>query len=798
MILCKKYNFLGLLISLLSISHIANSQELSPYIVVDQFGYRPNSEKIAVIRNPEIGFDANESFTPGATYALVQAENDSIILTGEPISWQNGFIDTISGDQAWWFNFTEISTEGSYYVLDVEKNVRSFEFDIKEDVYNEILKQAIRTFFYQRVGYAKEPQFASEAWADGASHVGPLQDKNCRKWDRPNDPSTEKDVSGGWYDAGDFNKYTSWTSGYVISLLSTYSENPDVFTDDYNIPESGNGIPDIIDEAKWGVDHLLRLQFENGSVISVIGEHAASPPSSATGQSLWGDPSTSSTLSAASAYAYASKIFAIQGFNTYADSLRIAAEKAWDWAVANPNVLFYNNSENNGTQGLAAGQQETDDYGRFCLKMKAACYLFELTNDIEYKTFFEANYTDIHMMQWYFVFPFESENQSTLLHYASLPNASTAVSDNIKNVYNTGINRNYNFPYHDDEAEPYMSYMKDYTWGSNTNKCGVGNIFYDAILHDINASRNADAERYAERYLHYIHGVNPLQMCYLSNMYAYGAENCVNEFYHSWFSDGSTLWDRVGSSTYGPAPGFLTGGANPSYNWDGCCPSGCGSAGNNEKCFDVDITSGINQPPTKSYLDINNGWPVNSWSITENSCGYQSAYIKLLSKFASPPIKQPAQNITLHAGWNLISLNIEPDSTSAKALFQNANILQVKNNTSFFDKNYPYELNSLYKIEPSEGYAVYSMGETNLEINGSLLEPVVPDTLKQGWNLIGYPMQQSMPIATAIGEIATQIVSIKNFDDYFIPSTQMGNLQNFEHGKAYFIEVINNCVLEWK
>jgi hypothetical protein len=137
-------------------------------------------------------------------------------------------------------------------------------------------------------------------------------------------------------------------------------------------------------------------------------------------------------------------------------------------------------------------------------------------------------------------------------------------------------------------------------------------------------------------YINYIHGLNPLNFVYLSNMYRFGAENGVNEFYHTWFTNGSALWDRVGKSTYGPAPGFLTGGPNPSYDWDGCCPSGCGSANNNALCNSEPISPPKGQPKQKSYKDFNTSWPLNSWSVTENSCGYQISYIRLLSKFVNP------------------------------------------------------------------------------------------------------------------------------------------------------------------
>src|SRR6186713_2732947 len=77
------------------------SLPVSPYIVVDQFGYLPDGEKIATIRDPETGFDAEESFTPGATYALVNATTGFSVSTAAPVVWGEGAVDAVSGDRAW-------------------------------------------------------------------------------------------------------------------------------------------------------------------------------------------------------------------------------------------------------------------------------------------------------------------------------------------------------------------------------------------------------------------------------------------------------------------------------------------------------------------------------------------------------------------------------------------------------------------------------------------------------------------------------------------------------------------------
>jgi hypothetical protein len=545
----------------------AASPPVSKYIVVDQFGYLPDLEKIAVIRDPQTGFDSAESFTPGATYALVNAATSARVLTAAATTWNGAATDASSGDKAWWFTFTAVTTPGDYYVLDVDRNVRSYTFTIGDTVYRDVLKQAVRMLFYQRAGQAKDAAHAGAGWTDTASFTGALQDQHCRLFSDKNNAATERDLRGGWYDAGDLNKYTSWTAGYVETLLRAYAENPTIWTDDFNIPESGNGIPDVLDEAKWGLDFLAR------------------------------------------------------------------AKNAWTWAVANPNVQFRNNDSASGSLGLGSGQQETDDYGRLVYKVDAAAQLFAATGDATYKTFVDANYNQLHLISYgNYVAPWDVSGQDALLDYADAAGATAATVTAIRNAYLTGAKGSGNLGAITGNKDPYLAYMQDYVWGSNATKSQVGNLFAAVVSHKLEAASNADMTRAASRYLHYLHGTNPLSLVYLTNMYGHGAENCANEMFHTWFADGSAMWDRAGTSTYGPPPGYLTGGPNPSYDWDACCPSGCGGTANNAVCTSTPISPPKGQPQQKSYKDFNTPWPLDSWSVTEPSDGYQVAYIRLLSK----------------------------------------------------------------------------------------------------------------------------------------------------------------------
>jgi len=75
-----------------------------------------------------------------------------------------------------------------------------------------------------------------------------------------------------------------------------------------------------------------------------------------------------------------------------------------------------------------------------------------------------------------------------------------------------------------------------------------------------------------------------------------------------------------------PAPGFLVGRPNPGWSWDDRCP------GISSLCGSTPPTPPYNQPPQKSYKDFNTGWPLSSWALSENSNGYQVAYIRLLAR----------------------------------------------------------------------------------------------------------------------------------------------------------------------
>ena len=317
-------------------------------IHIDQFGYRCMSQKVAVISNPQIGYNTStEAFSPDTTtnnYQVRRWTDDVALFTGTLQQWNGGATHTNSGDIIWWFDFSTFTTPGNYYIYDVANNAASYQFRIGDDVFKDALTQTVRSYYYQRCGIAKTAVNAGAGYADAACHQHALQDTDCRLFnDKANAANSSQNLSGGWHDAGDYTKYVNFTWSTLIDLLNAYQQNPTVWTDDYNIPESGNGVPDILDEVKYELDWLLKMQQPNGSLLCIVGHASSSPPSGDNTQTVYGPATTSATFTGSAVFALAAIQFKSLGMTTYANTLQTAAINAWNWAVANPNIKWRNN-----------------------------------------------------------------------------------------------------------------------------------------------------------------------------------------------------------------------------------------------------------------------------------------------------------------------------------------------------------------------------------------------------------------------------------------------------------------------
>ncbi|MDA7501769.1 glycoside hydrolase family 9 protein [Chitinophagales bacterium] len=603
------------------------AQELSPFIHVDQFGYEQMAEKVAVISNPQVGYNANESYGVGGQLQLVNEQTNEVVFSGSPISWNSNAVDLESGDAGWWFDFSSYAEAGSYYVYDPSTDHRSPVFAINENPYAAVLQAAARTFFYNRSGAPKAAPFAEANWTDSTNFPQDLEVRDC--YDQ-NNAASARDMSGGWFDAGDYNKYVTFAHDPVHQLLTAYENNPSVFGDNWNLPESGDGLPDIINEIQWELDWLYKMVNADGTAHIKMGSldyniNDLAPPSNNFSPRYYAPTCSSASLSVASIDAHAAIVFSqFPELQEYAAILESDALLTW-----NRFIEFFNNDDlqfDCDDQTVKAGDADWDEQVQYNNALIAAVYLFELTGEQSYSDFVRDNLNRGQPFLTNFWGPQHAVLLEALLNYSSLPNADSNTVAAIITSVTASVNNDWGgyFGFSNDDLYRANAPEWVFYWGSNMTMANLANLCNTVARYDVVPSANDDLRRKAAEQVHYFHGVNPQGLVYLSNMYSYGAERSANEIFHTWFNEG-TDWDNALTSPLGPAPGFLAGGPNQGYTGNFTPPS--------------------NQPVQKAYLDYNDGFTDVSYEITEPAIYYQAAYIQMLSNYVNTDVVLAAPDL---------------------------------------------------------------------------------------------------------------------------------------------------------
>ncbi len=610
-----------------------NAVRLQKYIVVDQFGYRPADGKVAVLVDPELGWNAGDHYVPGRTLSVKKWFDGSTVFSGPSTPWQAGALDERSGDHGSWFDFSSLHEPGVYYVFDESNGVRSYPFEVDTGVYRRVLKSALRMYYFNRANFEKKPPYSCvgrRCWSLAVDYTGPGQDREARSVRDRENPKTARDLSGGWWDAGDTNKYVTFSGAAVHPLLTAYEEHPSAFGDDFGIPESGNGTPDLLDELLVELRWLQKMQpsdLKGGALLKVgtVEYSEPIPDQSRLKRFYYPEPCSAATITIAGEFAHAALVLGkLQGHAAEAADFAQRAKSAFDFYQAHPK----SDACDDGT--IKSGDADSPLTGQEASAVVAAVYLFAITGDARYDDHVKQNYRTLH--------PFKNDDWSlydaaegdALLRYTQLPNADATTKSAILERKKAVAASTDIFKFAP-ELDLYRAYMhaSSYHWGSNSVRAAYGNTSFDLVQYGLasDAQRAGFTER-ALGMLHSFHGVNPMQLVYLTNMYADGGDACADETYHAWFRDKDPRFDNARSSLLGPAPGYVTGGPNKQY-CDGEDPKQHACA-----------TSAVRaQPPEKAYVDSNTAWePSNpydkSWQLTEPAIYYQAAYVRLLSKFA--------------------------------------------------------------------------------------------------------------------------------------------------------------------
>ena len=594
-----------------------------PWIKVDQFGYQPAMQKVAVVVDPQAGFNAAEAFAPGTgsgQYQIRRWADDVVVHTGTLQPWKSGATHAQSGDRGWHYDFSALTAAGAYYVWDSARQVGSGRFEIGSAVYAPVLRHAVRMFYHQRLNHAKVAPYVDARWADAAAYERPGQDRSATSRWAKGQAATARDLSGGWMDAGDTNKYVTFAQSAVLQLLDAYRMSPAVFRDDFGIPESGNGLPDLLDELKWELDFLRRMQDASGThglflKVGVDSYTDISPPSADARPRYYLPECTSATLAGAAMFGAAHVVY--RGFASQAAGaadLLARAEAAWARAkLTTSGFTVFQTACDDGD--IKAGDADVDAQGQLESSVLAAIALHEATGKAEYRAHVEANYARVRPYSLWWWGPYWAPMQVALLRHAGQPGVAASVASNLRSQksWQSGVISLTDFNGGTNGTDLYRAHLADaeFNWGHNMTRSNAGLINLDFEAFGINSTSAALYRRIAEQHLHWLHGANPMGLVMLSNMASAGAESSLSEIYHTWFANG-TVWDSTRTSARGPAPGYLAGGPNTTYT---------GS-----------VAGLASQPPQKAYKDWNTGWPENSWEVTEPAIYYQAAYVQLLAR----------------------------------------------------------------------------------------------------------------------------------------------------------------------
>jgi hypothetical protein len=604
-------------------------------ITVDQFGWLPGSRKVAVFADPVRGQNAGRAYRPGSEFEVRRPADSAVVYRGSLKPWNAGQVSELAGDRAWHADFSDVRAPGDYHIYDPANSVFSFTFRIGDDVYRPVLRDSVRTFYYQRSGTPITAEHGGN-WHHRGGHLGPDQDRAARYTQGGKALGQPRELLGGWFDAGDLNKYVPYLETTLFDLLWAYELVPRVFGDDTNIPESGNGVPDLIDEVKWELDWLLKMQDSDGGVFNRVAgrsyDNGSDPPSSDTQPRFYTAKTTWATAIAAASFAHAARVY--DGFDRafpgYAAHLRGAARRAWSYLEAHPTIDPAGGDD--GDSNLAATSAGSNPNADRRSRVHAAAQLFKTFGEPVFQAYVDRWAPDVAATAENGLHPFQGGRQvdplnhialtQALFIYATTRGASPAVTRPFQEALShmaESIRAATGGP-----DDPYLAYHygDHYCWGSNQSKGRWGRVLLMTIVLGLNRAQHPAYREIMAGYLHFIHGRNPLALCFLTNMGHAGGDRCATEIFHQWFRDGSPLYDGA-SSRYGPPPGYLAGGPN--------------------KYFSVDwIRPPHGEPPMKAYRDWNSAWNAQrraneaSWEITEPAIYYQAVYTLLLAQFVPP------------------------------------------------------------------------------------------------------------------------------------------------------------------
>lgn len=539
-------------------------------IQIDQVGYRPNDYKTATFRIEDtnsVSDSVKLNGNSGNTFRVIDVINNEVVfeseLSKEIKSEPNGEVNRV-GD------FSSLNKVGKY-VIETEKYGKSYEFEIKDNIYEDVLKSTLKMFYLQRCGCALEEKYA-----------GVFAHKECHNT-MARIYGTDKyiDVSGGWHDAGDYGRYTVAASKSVVDLMMAYECFPDVLEKPFDIPDDGSNVPDILREVKYELDFMLKMQdSDTGGVYHKV-TCSSFPgfvmPEYEKDELIVSPVSDAATCDFAAAMAHAYRVYkdlskkygdGAKEYEKAADTYLEAANKAIEFLLTNHAGEFVNPA------GIVTGEYgDTDTRDEYFF---AYAEMFNTTGDKKYEELLKG--MDLAGISG--DFGWKEVGDYGFYAYLSAPhNKDKEFNDRVSAKF---IN---------EASEKQFKYLKDpykstiyghYYWGCNME---VANNAMRGILIDRLKGTNS-YRMMAHSQLHYLLGNNPNSKCFVTG---FGTDTVMHPHH------------RPSAAVNSPMPGMLVGGAEPLL------------------LDDVAKRLLNNKAPAKCYIDELDSYSTNEITIYWNS-----------------------------------------------------------------------------------------------------------------------------------------------------------------------------------
>jgi endoglucanase len=531
-------------------------------IKVDQVGYLPHGAKVAMVA----------SSTLAKEFSVKRSGKDSVAFHGklaEPVT------DPDSGDLVQILDFSKLDKPGKYYI-EVPGVGRSWDFSIDGNVFSNAFYLTMRSYYGQRCGTAVDlgPKFPG--YKHAACHLQGAYHASSGK--------TGPHVSAkGWHDAGDYGRYvvnSGISTGTLLWAWELYGDRLKQVKLD--IPESGNGTPDILNEIRWNLDWMLSMQDEDGGAwqkqtsdrfCNFIMPEKDALVSDVIGTGAEPYKSSCATGDFAAVMAIAARAY--RPFDAaYADKCLRVARQAWDWLEKHPDVLFHNPA------GVSTG-----DYGDGnCADehLWASAELARTTGDAAFDRYFLDHFTPFRKTiravgppSWADVAPLALWTYA--LGHGKNADAVAAITQDSVSAAQQIVERTARHPYRISLTPA------DYIWGSNGVAANYSmQLMVANALHPDTSFVDAALDN-----LHYLLGRNTFSLSWVTQL----GENPFRHPHHR---------PSGASGLPEPWPGLLSGGPNRGRQ-------------------DAAMKKLPNGPPAKMYLDELASYASNEVAINWNA-----------------------------------------------------------------------------------------------------------------------------------------------------------------------------------